>query len=182
MALRDGMPKKLINAKSLAISEKFFQLQQYKKSDRILAYYPFKSELDTRIIIKRSMGHGKKIALPRVNKKKLEIFYIKNLPEDLKTGIHGIMEPLPLICEKAFLKDIDLVIVPGVGFDPDMNRIGYGGGFYDRLLRDIPDRVSKIALAFDTQVIDHIPVSEHDIKVDIIITESCIYNIKDRKE
>jgi 5-formyltetrahydrofolate cyclo-ligase len=181
MALRDSMPKNLIEVKSIKIAEKFFELQKYKKSNSILAYYPFKSELDTRIIIKKSMSRGKKIALPRVNKKNLEIYYIKNLPEDLRTGIYGLIEPLPSTCEKASIEDMDLVIVPGVGFDPDLNRIGYGGGFYDRLLRNVSDKLPKIALALDIQVIDHIPVSEHDIKVDIIITESFIYDKKTGK-
>jgi 5-formyltetrahydrofolate cyclo-ligase len=178
---RDCMSAGLIKVKSTAIAEKFFCLHQYRISDTILAYYPFRSELDTRIIIKKSLVHGKKIALPRVNTKKMEFFYIKNLSEDLETGSYGIMEPIPSICERAFPEDIDIVIVPGVGFDSGMNRLGYGGGFYDRFLKELPGQASKISLAFDIQVMEHIPVSEHDMKVDIIITESCIYNIKDIK-
>jgi 5-formyltetrahydrofolate cyclo-ligase len=171
---RDSLDESTRLEKSQLIANKFIGLYQYDKSFRVLIYYPFRSEIDTRIIISDAIARGKKIALPRVGKEGLELFYIKDLKEDLEPGSYDIMEPIPSRCEKADPSRIDLAIVPGVGFDRKHNRLGYGGGFYDRLLTCIPGKVPRIALSFDLQVIDEIPVSEHDLKIDILITESQI--------
>jgi 5-formyltetrahydrofolate cyclo-ligase len=171
---RDSLDESIRQEKSHLIANKLMGLSQYGESSYILAYYPFRSEIDTRIIIRDAVTRGKKVALPRVGKRGLELFYIKNLEEDLEHGSYDIMEPIPSRCEKAATSHIDLVIVPGVGFDRDHNRLGYGGGFYDRLLTSIPVGVPRIALAFDLQVISEIPVSGHDLKIDILITESQI--------
>jgi len=87
------------------------------------------------------------------------------------------MEPIPRLCKSAGPSDIYLAIVPGVGFDKNLNRIGYGGGFYDKLLLLIPEEIKKIALCFNIQIVDRVPISEHDIKIDLLITESKIYNL-----
>ncbi|MCD4668890.1 MAG: 5-formyltetrahydrofolate cyclo-ligase [Actinomycetia bacterium] len=171
---RDSLVPGLRQDKSRIIAKKFLGLKEYRKSGSILAYFPFRSEIDTRIIIKEALRQGKKVALPRVNKKKLDLYYIDSLSEGLEPGIHDIMEPIPSECSKALPGEIDLVIIPGVGFDTEMNRLGYGGGFYDRLLREIPTHIPGIALAFNLQIVDRIPVSEHDLKIDILITESVI--------
>ena len=68
-----------------------------------------------------------------------------------------------------------LAVIPGLGFDKSLNRLGYGGGFYDRILTHIPEEIKKIAFCFDIQVVEKIPVMEHDIKIDVLITESRIY-------
>ena len=169
---RDSLDVSIRQEKSRQIADRLIGLRQYDKSSMVLAYYPFRSEIDTTIIIKDAIARGKKIALPMVGKNNLELFYIRDLVDDLEPGSYDIMEPVPSRCEKAEPSHIDLVIVPGVGFDREHNRLGYGGGFYDRLLSRIPGSVPRIALSFDLQVIDKIPVSEHDQKIDILITES----------
>jgi 5-formyltetrahydrofolate cyclo-ligase len=171
---RDCLDGSIRQEKSHLIANRLMGLSQYAESSHMLAYYPFRSEIDTRIIIRDAANRGKKIALPRVGREGLELFYIKNLEEDLGPGSYDIMEPVPSRCKKAEPSHIDLVIVPGVGFDRKHNRLGYGGGFYDRLLASIPVGAPRIALAFDLQVIDEVPVSEHDLKIDILITESQI--------
>jgi 5-formyltetrahydrofolate cyclo-ligase len=85
------------------------------------------------------------------------------------------MEPIPSSCTKAYVADIDLAIVPGVAFDKNLNRLGYGGGFYDKILKDLPQGIKKIALSFEIQIVPNIPVQDYDIKTDMIITESKIY-------
>lgn len=172
---RDSLTDELKQEKSVVIIQKFLGLKQYSDSKIIIAYFPFRSEIDTRVIIEKAFKQGKKVALPKVNKKKLDLYYIESLFSGLEPGCYDIMEPVPSECERALPLEIDLAIVPGVGFDTGMNRLGYGGGFYDRLLREIPPQAPKIALAFDLQVVDRLPVSEHDLKIDILITESGIY-------
>ncbi len=169
---RDSLDKSSRQEKSFLIAGRLMGLDKYRESSNLLAYYPFRSEIDTRMIIKDALGCGKEVALPRVGAKGLDLYYIKDLSKDLEPGSYDIMEPIPSRCRPAEPHKMDMVIVPGVGFDRKHNRLGYGGGFYDRLLAGIPRSVPRIALAFDLQVLDEIPVSGHDLKIDILITES----------
>lgn len=161
--------------KSKIIAEKFFLTDYYTESRDILAYYPFGSEIDTTLVIIRALENKKKIILPRVFDRKLRLYYLEKIPEQLEKSKYGIMEPIPRYCRPAKIKDIDLAVIPGLGFDRSLNRLGYGGGFYDRILTRIPEEIKKIALCFDIQVVEKIPVMEHDIKIDVLITESRIY-------
>ena len=157
---------------SMSIASRFADLDYYKDSKEILAYYPFRSEIDTTIILRKALKQKKSIILPRVDEKDLDLYYIQDLSNDLSPGSFDIMEPLSSECTPASYDNIDLILVPGVGFDRDFNRLGYGGGFYDKLLEKLPEYLPRIALAFDLQILDSIPVLEHDLKVDIIITET----------
>jgi len=175
---RDGLTFRFIQSENMSIADKFMELQCYGTSKEILAYYPFRSEIDTTIIIRNALKQKKKIILPKVNGKKLDLYYIKDLKNDLSPGSFDIMEPIPSKCTIAPYKNIDMVLVPGVGFDRNFNRLGYGGGFYDKLLEELPVKAPRIALAFDLQLIKNIPVMAHDLKVDIIITEKEILRRK----
>jgi len=168
---RDKLSECARFTRSTSIADRLMGLGCYKDSKEILAYYPFRSEIDTTIIIRRALKQQKKVILPRFNGKDLDLYYIKDLSNDLRCGSFDIMEPIPSECTPASYKDTDIVLVPGVSFDRDLNRLGYGGGFYDKLLEKLPAYLLRIALAFDLQIVDNIPVMEHDLKVDIIITE-----------
>ncbi|MFA5014940.1 MAG: 5-formyltetrahydrofolate cyclo-ligase [Actinomycetota bacterium] len=161
------------------IAEKFFDTDYYIDSNNILIYYPFRSEVDTTIVIKKALKDDKNIILPRVSGQRLELFYVNDPEKQLKKVAYGIMEPDTALCRKAKISSIDLAVVPGIGFDKNLNRLGYGGGFYDKLLPHIPKGVKKIALCFDIQVIDIIPVSKNDVKVDLLITDTGIYYPQD---
>ncbi|OQA20960.1 MAG: putative 5-formyltetrahydrofolate cyclo-ligase [Actinobacteria bacterium ADurb.Bin346] len=173
--LRDNIPAKIRREKSRIISNKFFKLPEYKTADTILLYYPFRSEPDTSIIIKRAISEGKKVALPKISGTALKLYYINDTLKQLKPGAYGIMEPDEESCVKAHPEDIDIVLVPGVCFDKQLNRIGYGGGFYDRLLPGISPGAKKISVCFQVQLVDKIPSAGHDVPVDMIITEENIY-------
>lgn len=160
---------------SIKISRRLFALEEYLKASNIFIYYPYRSEIDTRIIINRSLEDDKNIILPRVSGKSLELFYVKDMVHDLQEGSFGIMEPIPKKAVLARISDIDLAIVPGLAFDKSLNRIGYGGGFYDRVLERIKKDTPRIALCFELQMIEDVPIDTHDKKVDIIITEKGIY-------
>jgi len=172
---RDRIPLSQRLKKTKIIAAKLVKLPEYRDSETLLIYHPFRSEPDTTIIIKKAQNQGKQIILPRVCGKKLELFFIENLKTQLEKGSYGIMEPVKSLCKPADICDIDLAIIPGVCFDKELNRIGYGGGFYDRLLPMLDSDVKKIALCFEMQVVDKICASENDIKVDKIITESSTY-------
>jgi 5-formyltetrahydrofolate cyclo-ligase len=175
---RNAIPAEERINKSRKAAEKFFLTKDYMEATNILLYFPFRSEIDTTIIIKKALQDCKKIILPRVLDKNLDLYFIENYEHQLKKGSYGIMEPVPELCKPAEISDIDLAIVPGVCFDKNFNRLGYGGGFYDKLLPLLNNNVKKIALCFEMQVLPEIPISDYDIKVDKIITESNIYNAK----
>ena len=173
---RDKISPSMHHDLSLSASRKFLGLDAYKGYMVIFAYYPFRSEIDIKILIVRALKDNKRIILPRVSGKgKLDLFYIEDLASDLEVGCFGLTQPRPDKQKKARLEDIDLVIVPGVAFYKDLNRLGYGGGFYDRILESLNRKIPKIALCFEMQLLDEIPVGKHDKKVDMIITEERIY-------
>ncbi len=172
---RDGLSLIERKKRSKIIAEKFFLTEDYRNSNNILLYYPFRSEIDTTMIIGKALRDGKKVILPRVGEEGLDLFFIANISDQLEKGSYGIMEPIPESCSGAKITDIDLIIVPGVSFDKKLNRLGYGGGFYDRLLQKISKKVKRISLSFELQVTENIPVSEHDAGIDLLITESNIY-------
>jgi 5-formyltetrahydrofolate cyclo-ligase len=170
--IRDLIPSEERKAKTQEISDRFYNLKEYYNAKNILIYYPFRSEVDTTVIIIRAIKDGKRVILPRVSGKTLELFYIKDIKKDLKPGTYGIMEPDKDLCIPARYTEPDLAVVPGVGFDRYKNRLGYGGGFYDRLLPKLSKNIQKIALCFQVQIVDHLPSFAHDIRVDKVISEN----------
>ncbi len=178
---RDAIPPELKSAKESAIEDRLFSQDIFKKARSILLYVSFRSEVDTRKFLHDIIKLGKKLVLPLVDTrhKVLKLYEIKN-PDELKPGYMGIPEPGILRYRRCSLKDIDLVIIPGTGFDPNGNRLGYGGGYYDKLLsmeaRELAeiDHITTIALAFEEQIGEEIPSEPHDIKVDMIVTDERI--------
>ncbi len=144
--------------------------EAYKNASVIFVFVNFKSEVDTHEIIKQALKDSKTICVPKINTKEreMEIFKINSL-EELKEGYYGILEPGE-DCPAVNSNDIDLVLMPGAAFDRQGGRIGYGGGFYDRFLSRMNKKVDKIALAFDFQILDRVPMDEFDVRVDGIVT------------
>ncbi len=172
---RNSLSIKYREKSSILIAEKFLHSGYYINSKNIFIYHPVRSEVNTTIIIREALKNKKNIILPRVYNNKLELYFVTDLSTQLKNGAYNIMEPVTDLCKPAKISDIDVVVVPGVSFDKKFNRLGYGGGYYDKILSCIPIKIKKIALCFDIQIIDALPASEHDIKVDTIITETKIY-------
>lgn len=145
----------------------------YKNSEVIFIYVSFNGEVDTLKIIEYSLNHNKIVCVPRVicNTKSMEAVKISSTYE-LAKGLYGILEPKK-ICKAIDKKDIDLVLIPGIAFDKKGNRLGYGGGFYDKFLekKDLNFKFSTIGLAYEFQVVENIPCEKHDISVDGIITD-----------
>jgi len=172
---RDNLSLGLRKKKNKEITQKFLKTTDYLNSKNIFIYYPCRSEIDTTIIIKKALKESKNIILPRVEGTLLNLYFINDIYTQLQEGSYKIMEPIPSSCTRAHIADINLAIVPGIAFDRNLNRLGYGGGFYDKIIRNLPQNIKKIALSFDIQIVPNIPVLDHDIKIDIIITESKIY-------
>ncbi|MGB9169360.1 MAG: 5-formyltetrahydrofolate cyclo-ligase [Nitrososphaeraceae archaeon] len=160
---------------SKIIFNKLIKSQEYQKADRIAVYYPVGSEVQTLEIIRDALINKKKVGLPRIiNDDEIKFYQImeKSLEEvEFTKGKYGIME---IIASTVELDQIDLLIIPGVAFDDECNRIGYGKGYYDRFLGQ-NDTGYIVGLAFENQIVKYIPINELDQKVDCIITNKNNY-------
>lgn len=155
--------------KSNTIVDKIIKTDQYKDSKIIAIYKSMKTEVDTSKLIKYSINNGKIIALPRVEENELKFYKINSTEENLEKSKFGIEEPLG---KKENLIDsnlIDLVIVPGICFDLEKNRLGFGKGYYDRFLKQ--KDFKSIGICFDEQITKKVPTNNNDMKVKEIITE-----------
>jgi 5-formyltetrahydrofolate cyclo-ligase len=103
----------------------------------------------------------------------LELHAIRNIVTEVTPGYRGIPEPLPTL-PRIDESAIDWVLVPGVAFSPEGRRLGYGGGYYDRLMSTLNPAAARIAGAFDAQIAARIPAASHDLSVDMIVTKSRI--------
>ncbi len=173
LSKRKKLSENEIKIRSNIIADTLFSLEIYKKSQNIALYHPINGEVCTNIIFNKSVLDGKKLYFPKVLGSFLE-FYLVNDFSDLEPGFKDIPEP-GAEATKINKDDLDLILIPGLGFDKFGNRLGYGGGFFDKYLEDLPKHKS-VALAFDLQVLDCLPARKHDMKVGRIITESKAIN------
>jgi 5-formyltetrahydrofolate cyclo-ligase len=173
LSRRDALGSDVRKTKDESIIKRLLALPEFIKARTILLYASFRSEVDTIELLKNSILNNKNVVLPRVDMQNssLTLYKIRGM-EDLAPGCFGILEPLATEERSAKASDIDLMIVPGVAFDEHCNRLGYGKGFYDRLLSQ--KSALAVALAYEEQILDKIPADEHDIKMDKIITDKRI--------
>jgi len=144
---------------------------EYSQAEIMMVFLSLPTEVDTTPLVLRAWRDDKRVLAPRVSFKQRRILpiEIRSLSDDLLESPLGIREPakgVPIPIE-----NIDLVIVPGLGFDQTGNRIGRGRGFYDRFLVQEEWRGISCGFAFESQVVDEVPVSDHDMKVDMLVTD-----------
>ena len=171
LAQRDDLPAETRAADSHAISARIEALPSLAQAQTVVLTLPFGSEWDTRPLAARALSAGKRVVVPRVDRvaRMLRLYAVANLDIDVVAGYLGIPEPresLPIVDPDA----IDWVLVPGVAFDAAGRRLGYGGGFYDRLLPLIRAGVPRIAGAFDVQIVDEVPAGPHDQRIDAVVS------------
>ncbi|MBN2454085.1 5-formyltetrahydrofolate cyclo-ligase [Candidatus Woesearchaeota archaeon] len=162
---RRRMAEKDVAEKSAAITEKLLALPEFRKANTVMFYHSTKKEAGTREAISAAFKAGKAVLLPVTDENEILACEYKE-DEELVAGRYGVLEPK----EKRAAEEFDLAVVPGIAFDKEGGRIGYGKGYYDRFLKEV--RAKKIGLAFDSQLVQKIPMSDKDVPMDIIITES----------
>jgi 5-formyltetrahydrofolate cyclo-ligase len=153
------------------IAQKVIASDSFREATDLFCYMDFDGEVGTEHIIDEAWRLGKGLWLPKVSGGEME-FYLVESEKELVRGTFGILEPTGK-SEKAIGED-GLVIVPGIAFDKNHNRIGYGRGYYDRYLNKHPN-LFKLALAFDIQLVDKIPADECDCRMDMVFTETLMY-------
>lgn len=170
---RSALSKDEVADKSRAICRKIVSCEQFVQAESILLYLDFNHEVETGLIWEKAQKMRKHVAAPRLIGSQMVFARIQS-EKDLIPGKWGIPEPkknCPVIREH---DSRTVVIMPGVAFDCSRNRIGYGGGYYDRYFAGY-DSVYKIAAAYDLQIVEQVPAEPFDLKPDCIVTESHIY-------
>ena len=165
-AARKAYTDQQIEDLSCMITKRVAALPEFCQAERIMAYADYNHEVMTGFLIEEAWKSGKEVAVPKVVGKDM-VFYKLTDFKQLAPGYFGIPEPSQgeiVHWEQA------LMIMPGVAFDRKNNRVGYGGGFYDRFLEKNPD-ILRVAVAFDFQILDQVPVWPTDIRPQIIVTE-----------
>lgn len=174
LRLRDRQSTGEIEEKSTELTDQVVHLHEYVRSRGIACYVNKGSEVDTRPLIRRSLDIGKRVLVPVVKKGDIDLFFaeIKNLGTELAPGTFGILEPKPESLHPESLDAADLLFVPGIAWDKDGYRLGWGRGYFDRVLKNLPAHTRSAGLAFNLQLVNHIPRDQFDLPVDMVITES----------
>lgn len=176
LKMRKNLQYEEVEKKSKNIIQKLMDTAWYRQSSTIMSYIDFRNEVITRSFIKHALKDNKRIIVPitDMSSKILILSELKDFDNELCQSSYGILEPKKEYVRVVSCNLLDLVLVPGLAFDTSGYRIGYGGGYYDRLLQRLPQKTITIGLAFEFQIVGNIPVESFDRKVDFIITEERI--------
>lgn len=166
---RKRMSKDDVSNKSAIIYDKIITSQIYRECNELFIYVSNFNEVDTLGIIEKAWKDNKTVAVPKVEKKGIMKFYYINSIKDLRKGKFNILEPNTLI--EAVPSNKTLFIMPGVVFDRAKNRIGFGGGYYDRYLFKYREAFKIVAICYDYQLSDKVPSDVYDVRPELIFTE-----------
>lgn len=160
-----AMTEEEIVERSNALAEKFYNSPAYQAASTIYGYLPYNQEVRTVPMLQRALDEGKRVAVPKVYGEEMRFIYLEDLTQVSK-GYAGIPEP---IADAPVAEDQRaLVLMPGLAFDPQGHRIGYGGGFYDKFLAKEPHHPT-LALCYEFQMQAHLDTEEFDIPVDTVL-------------
>ena len=160
-------------ATSAEIQQRFLLSEQFHCADCLALYSAIHNEVLTDTVARQSLEAGKTLVYPRINNDELEFVEVLDLTE-LVHGAFGVLEPQG--SRLVPLKDLDLVVVPGVAFDRTGHRLGYGRGFYDRALLACRADCTKIGFAYDSQLLATLPSAKHDQQLSMLMTEERTLN------
>lgn len=179
LTARSEISQSKINKWSQKIKNNFLKLPQLTNVKKIMAYASMRNEIKTFPLMKELLIQNYLLYLPYTIKEinDLGVSKIKNLNSELEKGVYGVQEPISKIRGNEIPSDIDLIIIPGACFSLSGYRIGYGGGYYDRFLSKHAENALKVGFCYEQFILNSIPAEEHDIPVDIIITENEIIKV-----
>ena len=148
-------------------------LEQWKRTEIVLAFLSMKDEIDTIPILNAVLEQGKTLAVPRVVGPELVFYQIQDLEKNVAPGAFGILEPVSGLCPVAvetLSEHHSVALVPGLAFDKENFRLGRGKGFYDRFLASAGDSLYKIGIGYSFQLVEKVPREPHDKALDLVIT------------
>jgi len=172
-AARDRLRTEEAEPRNRSIINRLTTQEAYEGTSLLLTYVSFRSEADTMDLIRTALDVGKRVAVPVcVPDGKLLLPCEIHSLDELVPGTWGIPEPPEHLRKGIRTEEIDLAVVPGLAFDRHFNRLGYGGGYYDRFLPQLREDAVKIGICYDFQLVDRLPADPFDIPMDGIVTES----------
>jgi len=184
LAQREQLPADMRAAYSATIVERLLHLPEYRQADTVLGYMNFGAEFASELWVARVLADGKRLALPKVNRhtNHLDLYWVEDMENQLAAGLWGIREPVVERCERLNNpNEVEFALLPGVAFTRDGARLGYGGGFYDKLLASMAHQPALVAAAFAMQIVEYLPQEATDVKVEWIITEQKTIDCSARK-
>lgn len=183
--LRAQQPRGEALAKSVQIQGLLFELPEFRGAKTVSFYVtkPGSGEVETEQMIKASLEIGKRVLVPIVDKmaKRLVLSELRDFDVELTPGAFDVPEPKPSYRRPVPARECELVIVPGVVFDLRGYRLGFGGGYYDRLLREMASLrlgIPFAGLAYELQVVDRLPHTRHDVPIHILVTEGRVLRFR----
>lgn len=181
LAKRRALAPEAVASASAVVTRGVLALPQWAAARTVLLYWPVRNEVDIRALAERALAEGRTLLLPRCRPGMaglVDLGRIENLSE-LVPGCFGIPEPAAAICHPPESFQPDFIGVPGVAFDRAGRRLGFGGGYYDRLLA-VPSmgHAAVVGLAYDFQVVERLPVEEWDRPMDILVTERTTHHFR----
>ncbi|MBU1201989.1 MAG: 5-formyltetrahydrofolate cyclo-ligase [Nanoarchaeota archaeon] len=169
LAARKKLTREHVLTRSKTVIENLKKLEEYKSAGKIMCYVSFDAEVNTKEFIKNELADKKTIIVPFIKDEK--IFPSKlSAFDNLVKGKYNTLEPKDKVL---FVGDIDLIIIPGVAFDINGSRIGFGKGYFDEFLKGYRESF-KVGLAFEEQIVDFIPTTRNDVQMDVIVTDKRI--------
>jgi len=179
VARRNSISRGEIMEKSAVIQKRVLELPIYQESKTIGLYASFNNEVSTSILFDKALEDGKKVLFPYIRKADRDLAFlpVRGLDE-LELGQFGIMMPSFGEGKDDYIGDIELLVIPGVSYDLKGGRIGYGGGFYDRTLHKLAKLPFILALAYEFQVLDEVPMLPHDVRINAVVTEQRVIILK----
>ena len=169
-AKKKAMTELQIEKTSAALGEQFFAHAAYQKARSIYGYLPYNQEVRTTPMLERAQKDGKRVAVPKIIGDEMVFLWLDDLTK-VELGYCNI--PEPIANEPVADDETALVLMPGLAFDPEGHRCGYGGGFYDRYLERHPDHPT-LALCYGFQMFDHLDTDAHDIPVDHVLSQEVL--------
>lgn len=173
LTVRDSIAENVRREKSQKIASAIIEEEHFKKAGYILLYSDYKSEVETKEIFFEAKKQGKVVCYPKVEGDTMTFYQVNQL-EDLQEGYKGILEPKEEWPYPKEMQENSFLIMPGVAFDKDGNRIGYGKGYYDKFLQN-HSSLYKAGICFAEQVVEHIESEAYDKKIDVLYTDKGIY-------
>lgn len=174
---RSEMKQQEVEKLSKEIMKNLIEIPSLKQSKVVMIYLSFKNEVDTNEIIDWCFEQGKEVVIPYCVVDTRRIIPCRLDPErkGLEKSKYGIWEPKKDSMIPVGVENIDTIVIPGVGFDKDCNRLGFGGGFYDRFLPRRRNNTTAIAICYENQIVEALPTDDYDIPMDMVVTNNNVF-------
>ena len=163
--MKRDMTQEQIEQAGKRLTELFLQSELYRKANTVYGYLPYNQEVRTVPMLEQALRDGKQVAVPKVYGEEMKFIYLTDLSQ-VEKGYAGIPEPM---ADEPVADDPNaLVLMPGLAFTKNGDRMGYGGGYYDKFLNREPEHPT-VALCYDFQIVEQLPTEEHDVPVDLVL-------------